>query len=95
MSGDGPEISRKHARNAEYRFRSALDQRTSIIENMNAVDEIGDHLHVVFDPDDRHVQLVPNAEDEARKIFAFLAVQTGGRIIRQPLFMIVSSVCFY
>jgi len=50
---------------------------------MDAVGEIGDHLHVVLDPDHRHVQFVLDAQDEAREILALRAVEAGRWLVEQ------------
>jgi hypothetical protein len=46
---------------------------------MDAVGEIGDHLHVVLDPDHSDAELVLDAEDEAGQILALVAVVGVGR----------------
>ena len=50
---------------------------------MDAIGEIGDHLHVVLDPDHRHVQFMLDAQDEAREVLALLAVEAGRRLVEQ------------
>ncbi len=48
---------------------------------MNAVGEIGHHLHVVLDPDHGGAELVLDAQDEARQVLPFVAVEPGGRLV--------------
>src|SRR6185503_3688026 len=50
---------------------------------MDAIGEIGDHLHVMLDPDHRHVQFVLDAQDEAREILALRAVEAGRWLVEQ------------
>src|SRR5271169_3210029 len=50
---------------------------------MNAVCQISDHLHVVFDPDHRETELMLYTDNKARQILAFVAIQSRGRLIKQ------------
>ena len=50
---------------------------------MDAVGEVGDHLHVVLDPDHRQFQLVLDAQDEAREVVALVAGEAGGGLVEQ------------
>jgi hypothetical protein len=62
--------------------RSAFGQSSPVIEHVNAVSEIGDHLEVVLDPDHRDAELVLDAQNEAREVLAFIAVKSGGRLVQ-------------
>ena len=54
-----------------------------MVEHVDAVGEVGDHLHVVLDPDHRDAELVLDAQDEAREVLALLAIEAGGRLVEQ------------
>ena len=54
-----------------------------VVEHMDAVGQVGDHLHVMLDPDDRHLQVVLDTQDEAGEVFALLSIEFGGRLIQQ------------
>src|SRR5215510_10500234 len=75
------EIRFDHARVAQDRGGRAFGERAPIVEHVDAVGEIGDHLHVVLDPDHGDLQLVLDAQDEARQVLAFVAVEAGGGLV--------------
>ena len=54
-----------------------------MIEHVQPVGEVGDHLHVVLHPEDRYPRLVLDAQDEAREVFSRVAVQAGRRLVEQ------------
>src|SRR5436309_3860841 len=43
-------------------------ERAAIVEHMDAVVKVGDHLHVVLDPDHGDAEPMLDAQDEARKV---------------------------
>ena len=45
------------------RFQCTLGNGSAVIEHMQPVGQIGDHLHVVLDPDHGHVEFVLDAQD--------------------------------
>ena len=48
----------------------AFGQRAAVIKDMDAIGEVGDHLHVVLDPDHRQAKLVLDPQDEASEVLA-------------------------
>ena len=58
-------------------------QRAPVIEHMDAVGEVGDHLHIMLDPDHGNAELMLDAQDEAGEVLALLAVEAGRRLVEQ------------
>src|SRR5712691_1008467 len=50
---------------------------------MNAIGEVGDHLHVVLDPDHGNPEPMLDAQDEAREVLALVAIEPGRWLIEQ------------
>jgi hypothetical protein len=49
----------------EDSIRRTLGQCSAVVEHVDAVGQAGDHLHVVFDPDDGDIELVFDTQDNA------------------------------
>ena len=58
-------------------------QRAPVIEHMNPVGEVGDHLHIMLDPDHGNTELMLDAQDETGEVLALLAVEAGRRFVEQ------------
>ena len=58
-------------------------QRAPVIEHMDTVGEVGDHLHIMLNPDHGNTELVLDAQNETREVLALLAVQAGRRLVEQ------------
>ena len=63
--------------------RRPFGQRAAVVEHMDAVGEVGDHLHVVLDPDHGDAELVLDAQDEAREVLALVAIEAGRGLVEQ------------
>jgi hypothetical protein len=68
---------------AQHLAGPPFHERAPIIEHMDAVGEVGDHLHVVLDPDHGNAEPMLDAQDEAREVLALFAVEPGRRLIGQ------------
>jgi hypothetical protein len=44
-------------------LRRAFGEHLAVVEHANAVGEVGDHLHVVLDPDHGEAEFVLDAQD--------------------------------
>ncbi len=75
------QIGGHHARVPQHVGRRAFGQRAAVVEHVNAVGEIGHHLHVVLDPDHGDAELMLDAQDEARQVLALVAVEPGRRLV--------------
>ncbi len=74
---------RDHARLREHPIGDTVGDVLPVIEQGDAVGEISDPLHVVLDPDHRHADLVLDAQDEARQVLLFLAVEAGRGLVEE------------
>ena len=61
----------------------AVGERAAVIEHVDAVGQIRNHLHVVLGPDDGHFRFVFDAQDKAREVLPLFAVKTGGRLAQE------------
>ena len=50
---------------------------------MNAIGKVGDHLHIVLNPDHGHSKLVLEPQNEAGQVFTLLAIEPGRRLVEQ------------
>src|SRR5690606_35798888 len=66
------EISAHHIRMAQHHLRRAFRDGAAVVEYVNPVGEIGDHLHIVLDPDHRDSEIVLDPQNETRQILALL-----------------------
>jgi hypothetical protein len=48
--------------------RQTIGYDLAMIEHNNAIRKIGDHLHVVFDPEHAHAHLMPDAQQKAGEV---------------------------
>src|SRR5262245_22188320 len=77
------EISTNDLRMFQDGFGRTFGKGAAVIQNMNPVGEVRHHLHVVLDPDHRQAELVLDAQDEARKVLAVVAIETCGGLVEQ------------
>jgi hypothetical protein len=54
-----------------------------MVHHDDAIREVRHHLHVMLDPDDCWLDLVHDAEQEARQVLALLADQAGAGLVEQ------------
>src|SRR5262245_14705354 len=62
---------------------AALRQRAAIVEHMDATGQVGDHLHIVLDPDHGDAEAMLDAQDEARQVLALVAIEPGRGLVEQ------------
>src|SRR5262245_6163612 len=72
------EVGGDYLRVAQHLLRRPGGERAAVVEDVHAVGEVGDHLHVVLDPDHGELQLVLDAQDEAGEVVALVASEAGG-----------------
>ena len=58
-------------------------QRAAVVEHVDAVGEVGHHLHVMLDPNHRQFQLVLDAQNEPGEVVTLIAAQARGGLIEQ------------
>jgi hypothetical protein len=77
------QIGLDHGSIAQHIFRITLGNRAAVIEHVDAVGKIGDHLHVVLNPDHGNAELMFRAQDKARQVFALLPIKASRRFVEQ------------
>src|SRR5436309_10052431 len=81
--GDAAEIGPDNVRMLQDVGGAALRQGAAIVEHMDAVGQVGNHLHVVLDPDHGDAEPMLDAQDEARQVLALVAIEPGRRLVEQ------------
>src|ERR1019366_8900937 len=60
-----------------------FSQHSTVVQYTYPVGEIGNHLHIMLDPDHRNSELVFDAQDQTRQVLSLIAVQSGGWLVKQ------------
>ena len=80
-----PDVGANDIRAAQYLRRRSGRKRAPIVENVDSVSEVGDHPHVVLDPDHRQFEVMLDAQDEAGEIIALVSGEAGRWLVEQQL----------
>src|SRR5262249_36025390 len=79
----GAEICRQNVGVGQDNVGRSFRNGSAVVEHVDTIGEVRDHLHIMFNPDHGHAELMLETQNEASQVFTLLAIEASRGLVEQ------------